>query len=351
MKISSVLSIVLACCAPVACKKAETKALPRPTAPASASARWVPVEKPSGASLLEMPAVVRSDRAARGDIATLSRVRVLRVHVQVGSRVAAGAPVVDVVSPELLDAAGSRQAAAERARVHGERATALEALLSEGLVTQAQVFEQKTARRLAEAEKLAALGVLRGAGQSERDASLLLARGYFTLASPVDGVVTELEAYPGRTFEGGLGPLGRVVGEGPARIEVTAGRSWPPATALSFRSLDGKWVELDPAPISRVREPSDGTERLWFSPRVETRLPDGLTGIVRITAADDVFQVPAAAVAQTTGEARVFVQRGDGGEALLVRVVGGSGTSALVRGALALGQRVAAVYPPEGPRP
>lgn len=317
------------------------------SAPASAASRWVPLEKPSGSSFVELPAIVRSDAEARGDVATLARVRVLRVHVQVGSRVEKGSPIVDVISPEILDAAGSLRAAAARARVHHERVVVLEGLLSEGLVTQAQVFEQKTAERLAEAERLRALGTLRGAGLNEGAAGTLLARGSFTLDAPIAGVVTDVAAYPGKTFEGGSVPLARLVGEGVARVEVTAGRTLPPVESLSFFGVEGSRIELESAPLARVREPQSGTERLWFRPRQETRLVDGLTGVVRIDAGKDVFQVPVTALSRTPGAPALFRRKGDNGEVVSVTVVGSSGTSALVRGPLALGERIATSFPEE----
>ena len=240
--------------------------------------------------------------------------------------------------------------AAERTRVHHERVVALEALLSEGLVAQAQVFEQKTAERLAEAERLRALGTLRGAGLSEGAAGTLLAKGSFTLDAPVSGVVTEVEAYPGRTFENGNFPLARIVGEGVARVEVTAGRTLPPVESLSFVGVEGSLVELEPAPLARVREPRDGTERLWFQPRHETRLADGLTGVVRIDAGKDVFQVPVTAISRAPGAAALFRRKGNGGEIVAVTVVGRSGSSALVRGPLVLGEPIATSFP-EASRP
>lgn len=339
------LALVSAFCGVAGCGAPKAEPTAEVGEPASRAARWIQPERPQDKSLLELPAFLRAQPESRGDVSTLSRVRIARVHVQAGARVEAGAPLVDVVAPEVLEAAAAYQGAAERARVHGQRAAALEKLLADGLVTQAQVFEQRTAERLAQAERLRASGILRGAGVPESAAGAILKKGVITLEAPVSGVLVLLEAYPGRVFEGSAAPLAQIVGEGALRVEARGVRPLPEVSSLSFVGAGGRVIALDPQPVSRVTDPQDGTERLWFAPKGAASGPDGLPGVVRVEMAEDVWQVPLTALEQTTGKNRLVRRRGFDARELDVEVLGSSGASALVRGELLPTDRVAAEFP------
>jgi multidrug efflux pump subunit AcrA (membrane-fusion protein) len=332
----------------IGCPIAGCVADPEPIAPdpeaanaTTAPTRWVEVRRPSDGSILEAPAIVRA-ASATGDVSATVRVRVQRLHVQPGSVVAVDDPIVDVAAPELLDAAATYVGAGRRARTHADRADELDALRGEGLVSRAQVFEQRSSASDLEAERDRAGAVLRAAGLDPRESAALLRTGTLTLRAPVAGVIVELAARTGEIREAGSGPLARIYGEAPARVEVRTSEAWPTASAVTFDASDGRRFELAPTPLSTVVDPHDGTRVSWYAPRETVVLPDGLAGRARVVTSDDVWEVPVGAVAQRTGESELLRRRGDSQETVSVEVLGSSGASALVRGPLTEGDRVAA---------
>ena len=327
----------------------ESSAASRTTAPTA----WVEVRRPSDGSILQAPAIVRAT-SATGEVSATVRVRVMRLHVQPGSVVAANDPIVDVAAPELLDAAAVYLGAGRRARTHADRADELDALRGEGLVSRAQVFEQRSIANDLAAERDRAGAMLRAAGLEPRDSAALLRSGTLTLRAPVAGVVVELPARTGEIREAGAGPLARIFGEAAARVEVRTSEAWPAASSLAFEASDGRTIALTPAPIATVIDPHDGTRVSWYAPTEPILLPDGLSGTARMAAADDVWEVPVGAVAQRTGESELLRRRGSSQETVSVDVLGTSGASALVRGPLAEGDRVAAdlsAHAEPGPEP
>jgi len=314
-----------------------------PATASSAPTRWVEVRAPSDGSLLEAPAVARVEAGATGEVSVTLRARVETVHVRPGETVEAGAPIVDIASPELLEAAAAYTGAARQLAAHAARADELDALRQEGLARSEDVFARRSAAAELRANRDRAAALLRGAGVEPRRAGAILRRGQATLTAPVAGVVAELRARPGEVLEPGAEPVARILGEAPARIEVRTAEPWPPATSLAFLSVDGRRIELVPEPLASVVDPDDGTRLSWYAPIDEgVRFAEGVRGVVRITGTRALWQVPVAAVVQRTGESEVVRQRGEEVEAVPVQVMATSGATALVRGDLQEGDRVAA---------
>ncbi|MGD8317323.1 MAG: efflux RND transporter periplasmic adaptor subunit [Myxococcales bacterium] len=339
----------LLCVALGACSR-EQAAAPQPErsqSAESAPSRFVVVSKPEDRSIMQAPAIVRASAAASGEVTAPTPLRIAHVYVKVGQAVAAGDRIVDVRAPELLDAAAVVLSAAARARAHEERADQLEALLGEGLALRAQVFEQRTMAADLRASRLQAIALLRSAGVDPDQASALMQDGVVTLRAPVAGIVTELSARPGRSFDPGAMPIARLTGQASARIEVQTAKGWPEATSAVFTASDGRRVVLDPSPVSSVVIPADGTTRSWFDPKDSVDLPDGLVGIAEVFAARDVWEVPAAAILQSGQQSLVLRRRADRTERVAVQVLMASGASALVRGPLEPGDRVASSFPDE----
>jgi multidrug efflux pump subunit AcrA (membrane-fusion protein) len=312
----------------------------------SASTRWAPVTRPTDLSIVEAPARVLTPPDASGEISPTFRARVVRVHVQPGERVEAGAPIVDVVAPDVLDAAAAYRSAGARVEAFSTRRTELDALRGEGLVERSRVFEVAAQLAEIEAERDRALAELRSAGVETREIGALLRRGELTLKSPVAGIVREVHAVLGEVREPSNEPLAIVVGEGRPRVEARFSGALPREVRFELVAASGERYSLAPTPESTLVVPEDGTTLAWFSledPAV--LLSPGLSGRVRATTSGEgVVQVPAGALRGDGAEAIVVV-RADGGEAREVRVVvlATSGTTALVRGeGIAIGDRVAA---------
>lgn len=343
------LRIALLCVVLGACSR-EQAAAPQPESSEtveSVPSRFVEVSRPEDRSIMQAPAIVRASAAASGEVTAPTPLRIARVHVKVGQSVAAGDPVVDVHAPELLDAAAVFLTAAARARAHEERAEQLEALLGEGLALRAQVFEQRTLAADLRASRLQAIALLRSAGVDPEQASALMQSGVVTLRSPVAGIITELSAHPGRSFDSSAIPIARLTGRASARIEVQSAKSWPEATSVVFTASDGRRVLLDPKPVSSAVIPADGTTRAWFDPKEPVELPDGLVGTAEVFAARDVWEVPAAAIRQSGELSAVLRRRADRNERVEVEVLTASGASAIVRGPFEPGDLVASSFPDE----
>ncbi|MGE0786615.1 MAG: efflux RND transporter periplasmic adaptor subunit [Sandaracinaceae bacterium] len=326
--------VIVTACDPPPDGEPEEASVEAPTA----SVRWTLVRRPSDASILEAPGVARAGADATGDVGTTFRARVAAVHVRAGMRVERGAPVVDVVAPDVLDAAAAYLAASRQAGTHRARADELSALRAEGLVDQSRVFEQTSATAGHQAELARAAAALRGAGVEPREAGAILRSGHITLRAPVAGVVAHLDARLGEIREGGAGPFARIVGTDGGVIEARTTRPWTSAAAASFTLADGREIELQPEPIASVVDPDDGTHVVWLAPREDIALADGALGTVRLSVSD-AWEVPRSAVQPDNTVRRL--REGEEPRAIPVEIVAAAGASAVVRGELADGDRVA----------
>ncbi|UQA58706.1 efflux RND transporter periplasmic adaptor subunit [Polyangium aurulentum] len=309
----------------------------------SAESPWVAARAPDKLSLLEAPAELLPPPGARGAVVPPFSARVVRVHVQEGQRVEAGAAIVDVVMPELARAAGAYGAAATRLAAQSRRKTQLEALRQDGLTRLGDVAEVEGAIADASAESQIALATLKIAGMGPKDAAGLVASGgSVTLKSPVAGVVTELSAAIGETRDPAGVSLARIEGEGAARVEARLSQRPPPNARFAFVGPSGQSYPItlmNQAPGTSGR---DGSLPAWFDPVEPLPLPHGTLGKVRVMLDDKggIVAVPAAAVALRDGGAVVLAKKT--GAALPVKVLASSGADALVEGALAPGDEVAA---------
>lgn len=256
MKLGAVL---LAMALALGCEAPHEPIAEPPAEPASAAARWEPARRPRDATLLEHPAHVAGDPASSSEIAAPFRARVVAVHVRVGQPVERGAPVLDVVMPEVLAAAAAVRGATARIAAHRARAEQLEALREEGLVDASRVFEQRAVAAELEAQRGEALAVLQAASVSTRETGALLARGVTTLRAPSAGTVRALDATLGEIREAGAAPFARIVGAGHARVEVRSSEPLPDAEPV-FEAADGTRIPL-------AREPIGSSSGGWPSAR------------------------------------------------------------------------------------
>jgi cobalt-zinc-cadmium efflux system membrane fusion protein len=162
---------------------------------------------------------------------------VTRVHVAAGSRVAAGAPLVTLRSPEGAAARATVDAAAAAADAARAAERRDRELFERGYVAQARLDITAAETRRVEAELRAARARLAAYGSPGSD-------GLVVVRSPVAGVVTRLTTSPGQVLHQEDQEVAAVADAGRAELVFEA----PPATAavlrvgdaLSARTSDGQ---------------------------------------------------------------------------------------------------------------
>lgn len=312
-----------------------------PAAVAASSPSWVQAGAAGHADVLDGPARALAGPGASAVVTAPLRATVVRVRVRPGDAVAAGAPVVDVVMPEVLQAAGRFEGARARLDAWTTRVAQLEQLRAEGLARALDVSEAKGALAEAKADLQAARAVLLAAGLREADVGPLLSgSGAVPLRAPVAGVVVEVPVTLGAAHEPSAGPLVRLSSTGSVRVEAHFPRPPP----------DGDWGFLTPAgrlPLALVgRAPAaderDGTFAAWFEPVDGGVVAAGTLGRVSLEAAGQagVVRVPAKAVRRVDGAPTVTVRRGGQPQVVPVDVLRCPGDECLVKGALAEGDEV-----------
>lgn len=339
------------------CTSPSSPAAPTPPVPepSSAPTAWVAPRSARGMPLTEAPAQVLAAPEATAAMGLPFRGSVVRVAVRPGQRVQRGEVLVEVLLPEVVQAAGAWQGAALRREAWEKRVAQLQSLQAQGLARAAELTEAETRLAEARAEQQAALAVLRAAGLGSQEASSVLQRGTLALRSPVEGVVTEVSAALGEVREAGGAPLVRVVGEAPARLEARLAHTLPEPVEYEFAAPG-----LEPLPVRAVGQSpalqaQEGTRLAWFEPQPPKALPAGLQGTLRVRAGslEGVHVVPARALVLKSGEASVLVRTPEGPPRQQpVQVLATSGAEALVRGELSTSDRVAAdasrLLPSEG---
>jgi biotin carboxyl carrier protein len=293
----------LGCPAPAGPAAPEETKAPAPT--------WVAVRVAGDEAVLEAPARVLAGPGAAAMVTPPMRATVVRLRVRPGDSVDAGAPLVDVLMPEVLEAAGRHEGARARLEAWTERRTQLAQLRAEGLARALDVSEAAARVAEARAELQAARAVLVAAGLREGDAAgLLSGTGAVPLRAPIAGVVTAVTAALGESREPGAGPLVQLVGTGAARVEARLPRAATP----------GDWRLVTPAGEARVKlvgaapaaDPRDGVFLAWFEPEGDAALTAGLQGrvVLRGTGSTRLHLVPATALQRRDGVPGVVTRKG-----------------------------------------
>jgi hypothetical protein len=261
--------------------------------------------------LLDAPARVIASSQASAVVSTSLEARVVQVRVQPGQRVEANAPVVDVLMPEALRAAGALSAASLRAEAYQARLEKLSPLVKDGLARASELFELSTNLTLARADVASAQATLRTAGLTDKEAlSLLSGRGILTLRSPIAGMVTVVSARRGEVRAPASGPLIEIVGEAPTRVEARFA-SLPPASASLVWKGAGAEIPLEIEAVAPSANEVDGSRSVWLRAKGdEQALTAGTLGRVRIVPRAAWRSVPARALVTTDKGARVRVKRG-----------------------------------------
>jgi cobalt-zinc-cadmium efflux system membrane fusion protein len=310
----------------------------------SAEARWVAVRAPTDLALLEAPARAVAPAWASAEITVLGEARIEGVRVLPGDRVKRGQVVAEVVAPHLAMAAATVGALGRQLELLAARIEELEKLRAEGLARAEELFALREKRAEGEARRAEARAQLAGAAVGAEAEARLASTGRLSLVSPADGVITEVRVRVGDIVAPGGPPLISVRGTGPARVVATVSRRLPAGASPTFVASGGERIALAPTPLAEVVDPGTGAIQLFFEPASPTQLADGTLGRLSVDPGPGVLQVPASALVKR-GSTTVVLRAGDAPGApsaeVEVEVLATSGASALVRGTLEVGAKVA----------
>lgn len=278
-----------------------------PQEAARAGVSVVAVQRGGGAEL-KLPGRVAFAPGAEAAVDAPLGGAVVRVHVGLGDRVAAGSPLITVRSPD--GAASRADADAAGATVQAARAAERRdrTLFEQGWVSQARLDVTAAETRRAEAQHRAARARVGAFGAPGAD-------GLTVVRSPIAGVVTRLSASPGQVLHEEALQVAALAD--PGRIELVF--EAPPAaaailkvgdrlesTVAGSRVMSGVIVAIAPAN-------ANGVVVVRARPAGETP-PAGSVVSARVSAgtASGTPVVPIDAVQTIEGAPSVFVQE-DGG--------------------------------------
>lgn len=294
-------------------------------------------------SLHEFPAIVRANQAT-AELSVTHASTIRQIHVQVGTQVKKGEPLVDVNSEELLLEAATYLAVQSQLRIHQQRLKELRALQGQKLVARSELFEQQAKiGELTRTRELAAAS-LRASGLSPQSARLYVQKGYFTLFSPIDGILSDISVHVGQSVVAHSSALARIVGRAQARVEVRTQGEPAQAQDLEFTGHNGIRVALKSPALASIVEPKSGNHLSWYLTQNNEALPDGLTGFVSLRTSHQVFQIPADWVQKNK---KILRKRSGIVDTIEVQVLQTENGRASIRGELSPGDEVSAQPSPE----
>lgn len=314
------------------CAKPAVEAVAPPTEPSSTT-RWVRTRPASAASLLEAPARVLAAPESAAAVSPPLRARVLKVRVQAGQSVARDEPLLDVMMPELVQAAGAFSAAMLKLEAYSKRKAQLDTLKADGLVRSIELAEVEATIATVRADAQSARATLRAAGVSDRQAEALLTTdGSISLRAPIAGLVTAVEAVPGEVREPTGHAFVELANNGKSQVEARLPGAFVEGAQFEFVTTSGVRVPLKALSVSPRVEARDGARLAWFSAAENDDLFPGAPGRVRLIADKGWRAVPTKAVVGHAEEAHVIIRQGETPTRVPVRVVASSGAETVVDG-------------------
>jgi len=287
----------------------------------------------SEASLLDAPARVLAAPDAAAAISAPLRARVVKVQVRAGQTVDRGQALVDVMMPELVQAAGSFSAATLKAAAYAKRKAQLELLKADGLVRSAELADVDASLATMRADAQAARATLRAAGLTDQQAEgLLTSDGTVSLRAPIAGMVTAVDTIAGEVREAGGRPLVELAGQGKSQVEARLQGDFIEGGEFELLTASGVRVSLAPISVSPRVEARDGTRLAWFTVDPEASLLPGAQGRVRVLSRATWRAVPAAAVVGIGEDAQVITRKANRAVPVPVKVIAISGAEAIVDG-------------------
>jgi hypothetical protein len=305
-----------------------------PAATDTAAERWVAVQEANNAPAFELIGRLLPPPNAHAELTLPLPATVLRVLVDHGKQVERGAPLVEVAMPEAARATGRLEGARLRMEAYRARLTHLETLRTEGLARGAELADARARLAEASADEHEALAV-----QQMVEAAGLRRRGnHYEVLAPLSGVVVEVDAPLGSMRGPSDGPVVKISGGTPTRIEARA--SFPLPKGARYEWVAG----LPGAPALRLVSeapeimPEDATHLVWFDAERPIELPHGSIVHVRVVPPDNSWLVPSTAVLHDAAQPAVRTRRAG---RVAVDVLCDMGNDTLVRGALQSSDMVA----------
>ncbi|HJV87446.1 MAG TPA: efflux RND transporter periplasmic adaptor subunit [Noviherbaspirillum sp.] len=264
-------------------------------------------------------------------------------------KVAAGAPLVRIHSPQLMEWQRSYVQASVQAQLARTKYQRDEALFKEGIIAESRLQEARSAlvqSSVAEQEQRQALKI---AGMGDKDIRKLAGSQaispILTVAAPSAGTIIEQMAAPGQRVEAGA-PLAKIAQSNRLWLELQAAR----AQAAQIAVGDAVSVEGCPKPgrISAVGMQVDSaTQNIILRaelPSAESCLRPNqfVEAIVKPGRAQaGTMEVPSAALVRFEGKDYVFVRTSGGFRPAEVTVASRGAERAAVQGALKAGDEIA----------
>jgi multidrug efflux pump subunit AcrA (membrane-fusion protein) len=326
----------------VACEDAKTPSRAVPDASADHTT-YVPVQTGEDHAVIEAPARLVATATSSGDVTFLASGVVRRVFVQPGDRVKAGAPLLEIASPTLAEAAGEWRSTMETLKIAEDRLRRLEALAEERIASQdeLQARREDIARLRGRRRQLKAILRAHGVEPSRFDA--VHRNGSVVLTSPVDGAVTRLSVRLGQVVGPDRGPLLTVVGAGRPRVEALLQQRPSDELTHVFVASDGTRYAVRSTPVGTVSDPQTGTWTTWFELADDVRIVGERVGeLLGSAPGPDVFTIPVEALGRA-GEDPFVARRRDGEtpERVGVEVLHQDDHIAVIRAGLDSGDHVA----------
>lgn len=279
---------------------------------AEAGLEVVKVEKQRFAGSLEVVGQLSFDQNRYAQLTAPGEVRIVEVRADIGDDVAAGAPIVVLLSAEVGEehadlAAARAEVAAAKASV--EREARLEA---KGISSRRSVEEARAQLARAQAGYDSAVAGLKASGASTAEAG-----GRFELSAPFDGTIVSRDAVAGRSVRDG-----QVLVEVADLSTLWAMLDVPEADAARVApgqpvelTLEGVHAESLHATIGRVGSSVDRSTRT-VPVRVELANPDHrlkagmfVRARIQVSAQRDAVLVPKDAVQSAEGRSIVLVRK------------------------------------------
>ena len=276
---------------------------------------------------------------------------VQRVFVSAGQQLKAGAPVAQLLSPELVAWQRDLLQAKEQERLAASRLARDEKLHAEGIIAGLRLEDSRAQHRLAQLNVQERQQALRLAGAASTGAQLQPALAVRATAA---GTVLEVQAAPGQRLEAGM-PVAKLARSGQWAIRLQA----TPAQAQSLQVGDLLHVPGCKAParlaaivpqvdagnqMVQLRADFDAKEDcLRANQFVQATVLPGATpsGASHAVSTGTLLALPAEAVVRDQGRAYVFVKTPKGFVPTPIEVASESGAQVLVRAGLRSGAEVA----------